>query len=317
MELSSLMIFNTMHLTLQQPSMVWLMAGNSSFECAKSIVVGKMISGRYRTDYLCRHWTPSNREGFCLADSCIDVKGDLAHMLFLCPSLSFQRERLFKFWIDKSMCLPDLLHIMKQIVSSPLPVKMCFVLDPSLIPAVNVLCATHGITVLTHVYYLARTFAYYMHRAKLISLGRWPGDHGKKRNAKSGHKSPKILTKVAMNNLDNIFSVSGPYRDPASQLVLTSSSSVPSPCQQYQHMTVSVADNSLCNVPTNSTLAPGYCTYAGAVSTAPLVAFQTDPRNTNHTLQYLTLSDKYQYQDCIGGFRGSCGSYDRLAQSSS
>ena len=154
-------------------------------------------------------------------------------MLFLCPSLSHQRARLFKFWIDKSQCLPDLLHIMEQIVSSPLHAKMSFVLDPCLIPAVNVLCASRGITVLTHVYYLARTFAYYMHRAKLISLGRWPGDHGIKRDAKSGHKSSKILTKVALNNLNNICSVAGPTSVPASQRVLTSTSSVTSPCQQY------------------------------------------------------------------------------------
>ena len=73
------------------------MAGNNSFESAKSLVVGKMISGRYKSDYLCRHWTPSNRDGVCLADTCREVKGDLAHMLFECPVLQNHRARLFTF----------------------------------------------------------------------------------------------------------------------------------------------------------------------------------------------------------------------------
>ena len=76
-------------------------------------------------------------------------------------------------------------------------------------------------------------------------------------------------------------------------------------------MTVNVSDNSLTNIPTNSTLAPGYCTSAGATITAQTVAFQT------RALQSLTLTENYQYQDCIGGFRGGCGNHDRLAQSSS
>ena len=33
-----------------------------------------------------------------------------------------------------------------------------------------------GLKSLLHVYYLTRTFVYHMHRAKMISLGRWPGD---------------------------------------------------------------------------------------------------------------------------------------------
>ena len=31
-----------------------------------------------------------------------------------------------------------------------------------------------------HIFYLTRTFAYYMHRAKMLSLGKWPGDPGRK-----------------------------------------------------------------------------------------------------------------------------------------
>ena len=83
---SSSVFFNST-LSLKQPSMLWLAAGSNSFECTKSLIVGKMVSGRYRSDYLCRHWTPTNKKGFCLADTCYKVIGDLVHLLGICPAL--------------------------------------------------------------------------------------------------------------------------------------------------------------------------------------------------------------------------------------
>ena len=105
--LTSLIFFNTLHLSLHQPSLLWLSAGSNSFECAKSLVVGKMVSGRYRSDYLCRHWTPSNRSGFCLADTCHGVEGDLVHMLVICPALQSTRNRLVSFWKEKTLNYQD------------------------------------------------------------------------------------------------------------------------------------------------------------------------------------------------------------------
>ena len=241
LELSSLTIFNAMKLNLKQPSLLWLMAGNNSFECAKSLVVGKMISGRHRSDYLCRHWTPSNRDGFCLADTCNEVAGDLAHMLFVCPALENLRTRLFNFWLLKSECYPDLYEVMQQIICSPILTKMSFVLDPCLIPAVLALCSVHGMEVLTHVYYLARTYAYYMNRGKLISLGRWPGDHGHKSRAKHS-KTQKITKTISDNNMNNISSISGPATALAaftSPTAAVSSTTIPVlsyrvPCIQHQ-----------------------------------------------------------------------------------
>ena len=80
-------------------------------------------------------------------------------------------------------------------------------------------------------------------------------------------------------------------------------------------MNVTVLDNSICLK--NSMLAPGAYAYAQAV-TLPSVTCQTDMmcNNTHPVLQPLTFNTQRQYQDCIGGFRGDCGSYDRLAQGS-
>jgi hypothetical protein len=164
--LTSLIFFNTAHLSLHQPSLLWLSAGSNSFECCKSLVVAKMVSGRYRSDYLCRHWTPSNRSGFCLADTCHGVEGDLVHMLIICPALQPTRDRLVKFWRDKTLPHPALAKIMSEVLSSPPQCQTHFILDPCLVPAILALCNQHGKELFDHVFYLTRTFAYYMHRAK-------------------------------------------------------------------------------------------------------------------------------------------------------
>jgi hypothetical protein len=117
LEMSSLVIFNSMHLSLKQPCLLWLTAGSNSFENTKSLVVGKMISGRYRSDYLCRHWTPSNKNGFCLADTCSDEVGDLVHLLILCPALKSARDRLVNFWLERTMHIPALYKLTQEIVA--------------------------------------------------------------------------------------------------------------------------------------------------------------------------------------------------------
>ena len=212
--LSSLIFFNTSLLSLQQPSLLWLTAGSNSFECSKSLVVAKMISGRYRSDYLCRHWTPSNRRGFCLADTCQAVEGDVTHMLIICPALQPTRDRLVKFWRDRALPYNELAKIISEILSSPPQAQTQFILDPCLVPAILALCNQHGKELFDHVYYLTRTYAYYMHRAKMISLGRWPGDPGRKAKVTTLlKKQPKnlLIKNICNQSLDHLtsFSVAG------------------------------------------------------------------------------------------------------------
>ena len=194
LDLSSLIFFQTTRLSLHHPTMLWLTAGSNSYECSKSLLVAKMQSGRYRSDYLCRHWTPSNKKGFCLSDTCHEVEGNLVHMLTLCPALKRTRDRLVTFWHKRSSASPPLNKILADVLSSPPTVQTQFILDPQMDPAVNDLCKSKklGSEMLRHVYYLTRTFAYYMHRAKMISLGRWPGDPGRKEKALACKKTISI-----------------------------------------------------------------------------------------------------------------------------
>ena len=93
-QLVSLQFFNPDLYSLKHPSQIWMTSSISSFECTKSTILSKMKSGRYRSEYLCRHWSISNKNGFCLADTCYEVLGDLVHVLVICPALQLVRARL-------------------------------------------------------------------------------------------------------------------------------------------------------------------------------------------------------------------------------
>ena len=83
----SLSHFNPDMHSLSEPHPLWYAAGSSPHEVNKSTILARMISGRYRTESLCRFWT-ENREGFCLANTCHQVVGSLEHLLLDCPALS-------------------------------------------------------------------------------------------------------------------------------------------------------------------------------------------------------------------------------------
>ena len=141
----------------------------------KSLVVAKMISGRYRTEMLCRFWS-SNTEGYCEAATCDRVQGDLEHLLVNCPALVDVRVKLFNLWLRKSADIPALYHLIERImVASPADLVK-FILDPGSHPEVLLLVQQHGQPLLQHVMYLTRTLAYNLHKRKLILTGRWLGN---------------------------------------------------------------------------------------------------------------------------------------------
>ena len=105
--------------------------------------------------------------------------------------------------------------ILTDVLLSPPAALTQFILDPQMDPATNDLCKREklGQDLLRHVYYLTRTFAYYMHRAKMISLGRWPGDPGRKQKAISKKLTVSITSgQLILNNVpphcDQLFTVS-------------------------------------------------------------------------------------------------------------
>ena len=173
MPLPSLSHFNpTMH-SLVAPHPMWEAAGSNAYEVNKTTVLARMISGRYRTDSLCRYWS-DNPQGYCLASTCNQTVGDLEHMLLQCPALQLVRNTITEMWLKRSTTVPDLQSLVLKVVASSAKKRMCFILDPTSMPDIVGLYQKHGMAVLDIVFYMTRTYAYGLHRKQLILRGKWP-----------------------------------------------------------------------------------------------------------------------------------------------
>ena len=78
-----------------------------------------------------------------------------------------------------------------MVLASPPPVQ---VLDPTVSDGINMLIELYGFPIIEHVLYLTRTYAYYIHREKMILIGRWPGDHGRRQRTILPSKSQPLYT---------------------------------------------------------------------------------------------------------------------------
>ena len=120
-----------------------------------------MLSGRYRTDKLMRHWSSSNQTGLCSLPGCQAEVGDLRHILLECPALSEARSKAVEHWYAFLVPRPWLFPVVAQHTFGPQEDHLQFLLDPSVLPAV--------IESNQHRFYLARTWNYriYLTRDKI------------------------------------------------------------------------------------------------------------------------------------------------------
>ena len=101
--LSSLEYFRPSYMSLSKPHPIYLTVGSSPYEMCKATVQAKMLSGRYKTEKLCRHWSKNNK-GICLAPTCseLEVFEDLPHILAKCKALSKTRLSLVSFTVNQT-----------------------------------------------------------------------------------------------------------------------------------------------------------------------------------------------------------------------
>ena len=68
-------------MSLSWPHKIWTTCGLNPFEINKAVVQARMLSGRYITDNLSRHWN-QNKLGLCIIPGCTgDDVGSLEHYL--------------------------------------------------------------------------------------------------------------------------------------------------------------------------------------------------------------------------------------------
>jgi hypothetical protein len=171
--LDSLRFFDFSSASLSQAHPIWTGSVGNSYECCKSTVLARMVSGRYRCETMCRFWS-SNKKGFCLAPTCHEVPGDLEHLLTSCPALEHTRHQLHSLWCRKTVHLQPLHSLILQILGSSPAIQVRFILDCLSFPQLVHLIKLYGQSVQSLVFYLTRTWAYCTHREKLIMLGKWP-----------------------------------------------------------------------------------------------------------------------------------------------
>ena len=172
--LDSLEYFHPNFMSLKVPHPIWTTAGPSSYQVTMSTVQASMVSGRYRTELLCSHWS-TNKMGFCQAPSCKDhqIQEDLAHILAKCGSLYPTRMKLLDFTQKVSQSMPALKHITDIFLTPSHPAFCQLLLDCSVMPSVISASQQLGPSVHQHLFRISRTWCYCLHKARLQLLGRW------------------------------------------------------------------------------------------------------------------------------------------------
>ena len=160
-----------------------------------------MTSGRFRSEYLARHWS-GNKQGYCKAETCVETVGDLEHLLLHCPALSAVRARLWNMFFETSVQYPALFIFLQKLEKSTPKLIMQFILDPSAFPEILEIWNLFGQPYIHHVYYLVRTFVYYLYRQKQILLGFWTSDNSSIKKGKWFRKN-KSINKAEAYNFSN------------------------------------------------------------------------------------------------------------------
>ena len=172
--LSSLKYFKPQFMSLSRPHHIFLSAGSSPYEVVKEGVQATFLSGRYKTERLCRHWS-ENKEGLCMLPSCLgkNLLEDERHILLECCSLAATRTRLSQFTIDHIKKFPIIKDILLNFTSPENPRYCQFLIDCSSIPEVIILSQKYGQDSLYQLFKVTRTWCCSLHRERLKVLGRW------------------------------------------------------------------------------------------------------------------------------------------------
>ena len=159
---------------LSRPHPIWSTAGSSPASVSMATIQCRMLSGRYRTQLLCSHWT-TNKSEFCLLSSaCSSLTEDIPHILTQCYALQETREKLMNFTIKHcAKVTPRTRHIIEKYCKMSSSLFCQFLLDCSILPEVISAVQIEGNRVLNDLFRLTRTWIYSLHKERMKRLGRW------------------------------------------------------------------------------------------------------------------------------------------------
>ena len=124
--LKSLKYFRPELYSLQKPHYMWKTSAGNPYETSKATILAKMISGRFRTEMFCRHFSKDNKHGNCSAPGCSNVPGTLEHISVTCPFLDQVREEMYTMCLEKTVIFPSLHQLIRNILTLTEEVKAQF-----------------------------------------------------------------------------------------------------------------------------------------------------------------------------------------------
>ena len=160
-------------MSLSSPHPIISSVGSSSYEVNKAVVQLKLLSGRYRSDKLLSHFSPSQSPTCQLNCDQPDSIGDVPHLLIKCSALSQRRLILFEYWNTLATGNPVLISIVQFIQHGTDEDLLQFVLDCSVVPEIIEAVQMCGQDLYKSLFKMTRTFCYSLHRERLKILGRW------------------------------------------------------------------------------------------------------------------------------------------------
>ena len=168
-DLPSLTYFNPNYMSLTKPHPIWTTCGNNTYDICKAIVQVRMLSGRFRTERLLRHFT-DNKDGVCQICSSNSV-GSIEHILLGCPSLNIFRLKLLRT-LDQQDYYESSKSFIKKTISGGSALAVQLLLDCSSIPEVISMRQTFGEIILEDLFKFSRSWCYTINRERLRLLGR-------------------------------------------------------------------------------------------------------------------------------------------------
>ena len=168
--LPSLSFFHPEFMSLLKPHQIWVTAGSNPYEVSKAVVQAQLLSARYRSEQLCRHWS-SNDQGWCQSPTCFEQVETTEHILVTCPAYQEPRERLKRMWLSSQE--PTIHQLASEALSSSPEKFLQFVLDCTVIPSVITAKQIHGQVVFQKLFHLTRTWCFTVHRERMRLLNRW------------------------------------------------------------------------------------------------------------------------------------------------
>ena len=170
--LPSISHFRSTHLSLSSPSPLISLCKSSHHEIKKLTVQLRMLSGRYRTCWLRRHWS-GNMSGDCEVPGCTPgTPGTLVHIATgQCTGLTAATTAAAEQWANFISLNAYLVNLFRSASAASQDDFLAFLLNPTTHPEVLSLAHQHGKRAMEDVSFLTRSWLYEHHRARFRALG--------------------------------------------------------------------------------------------------------------------------------------------------